>query len=96
MEKITEWDTADFIETKEDIIAYLEAAFAENDTVFLLKAIGNIARSKGMAQLAKELNLSREGLYDSFSSKGNPSFSTVVKVLDNLGFRLDIKYKKAS
>ncbi|GHV82997.1 putative addiction module antidote protein [Spirochaetia bacterium] len=98
MEKITvsDWDTAEFIESKEDVIAYLEAALAENDTGFLLKVIGNIARSKGMAQLAKELNLSREGLYDSLSPKGNPSFITVVKVLDNLGFRLDIQHKKAS
>jgi probable addiction module antidote protein len=98
MEKITvsDWDTAEFIETKEDVIAYLDAALAENDTRFLLKAIGNIARSKGMVQIAKELNLNREGLYDSFSPKGNPSFSTVAKVLDNLGFRLSIQLKQAS
>ena len=94
--KTTKWDTAEFLETKEDVVAYLDAALTENDTGFLLKAIGNIARSKGMATLAKELKLSREGLYDSFSSKGNPSFSTVVKVLDNLGFRVDIQQKKAS
>jgi probable addiction module antidote protein len=98
MEKITvsDWDTAEFLETREDVIAYLDAAFAENDMQYLLKAIGNAARSKGMARLAKELNLSREGLYDSLSPKGNPSFSTVVKVLDNLGFRLSIQQKKAS
>jgi probable addiction module antidote protein len=98
MDKITvsDWDTAEFLETKEDVIAYLDAAFAENDTKYLLKAIGNAARSKGMAQIAKELNLSREGLYDSLSPKGNPSFSTVVKVLDNLGFQLSIQQKKAS
>jgi probable addiction module antidote protein len=98
MEKITvsDWDTAEFLETREDVIAYLDAAFAENDMQYLLKAIGNAARSKGMARLAKELNLSREGLYDSLSPKGNPSFSTVVKVLDNLGFQLTIQQKKAS
>jgi probable addiction module antidote protein len=95
MEKITvsDWDMADDIETKEDVIAFLEAALAENDTKFLLKVIGNIARSKGMARLAKELNLSREGLYDSLSPKGNPSFDTVVKVLDTLGFRLKVEQK---
>jgi probable addiction module antidote protein len=98
MEKITvsDWDTAEFIETKEDVMAYLDAALAENDIRFLLKAMGNIARSKGMARIAKELNLNREGLYDSLSPKGNPSFSTVVKVLDNLGFRLSIQLKQAS
>jgi probable addiction module antidote protein len=95
MEKITvsDWDMADDIETKEDVIAFLEAALAENDTKFLLKVIGNIARSQGMARLAKELNLSREGLYDSLSPKGNPSFDTVVKVLDTLGFRLKVEQK---
>jgi probable addiction module antidote protein len=98
MKKITvsDWDTAEFLETREDVIAYLDAAFAENDMQYLLKAIGNAARSKGMARLAKELNLSREGLYDSLSPKGNPSFSTVIKVLDNLGFQLNITQKKAS
>jgi probable addiction module antidote protein len=98
MEKITvsDWDTAEFIETKEDVIGYLEAVLEGNDTQLLLKAIGNIARSKGMSQLARELGLSREGLYDSLSPKGNPSFTTVVKVLDNLGFQLSIQHKRAS
>ena len=94
--KTTNWDTAEFLETKEDVMAYLDAAVAENDIQLLLKAVWNIARSKGMAQIAKELNLRREGLYDSLSPKGNPSFSTVAKVLDNLGFRLSVQQKKAS
>jgi probable addiction module antidote protein len=96
METVKDFDAAEYIETKEDIIAYLEAAFAENDTKFLLKAIGNVARSKGMARLARDLNLSREGLYDSLSPQGNPSFTTVIKVLDNLGFQLSIQQKRAS
>jgi probable addiction module antidote protein len=98
MEKITvsDWDTAEFLETKEDVVAYLDAALAENDTKYLLKAIGNVARSKGMAQIARELKLNREGLYESLSPKGNPSFTTVVKVLNNLGFQLSIQQKKAS
>jgi probable addiction module antidote protein len=96
METVKDFDAAEYIETREDVIAYLDAALAENDTKFLLKAIGNVARSRGMAQLARELNLSREGLYDSLSPKGNPSFTTVVKVLDNLGFQLSIQQKKAS
>jgi probable addiction module antidote protein len=96
METVSDWDAAEFIDTKEDVIAYLEAALNENDPKFLLKVIGNIARSKGMAQLARELNLNREGLYESLSAKGNPSFITVVKVLDNLGFQLNIQQKRAS
>jgi probable addiction module antidote protein len=96
METVKDFDAADYIETKEDLIAYLDAALAEGDTKFLLRAIGTVARSKGMARLARKLNLSREGLYDSLSPKGNPSFATVVKVLDNLGFQLSIQQKQAS
>jgi probable addiction module antidote protein len=95
MEKIAfeKWDPADDIETKEDVIAILEAALEEKDPEFLLSVIGDIARSKGMVHLAKELNLDRAGLYKALSGKGNPSFSTVVKVLDNLGFRLKVEQK---
>jgi probable addiction module antidote protein len=95
MEKITvsDWHLSEELETKEDVIAMFELALEENDTKFFLKIIGEIARSKGMAQLASELKLNREGLYDSLSLKGNPSFSTVVKVLDNLGFKLSIQQK---
>jgi probable addiction module antidote protein len=60
---------------------------------FMFSVIGDIARSKGMAQIARELNLNRESLYRSLSQDGNPSFSTIVKVLDNLGFQLSIRQK---
>jgi len=95
MEKITvsDWNLADEIKTKEDVIGILEAALEENDMEFLFSVIGDIARSKGMAQIAKDLNLARESLYRSLSQDGNPSFSTVAKVLDNLGFQLSIKQK---
>jgi len=92
-EKTTVWDMADHINTKEDVTAYLDAALEENDTAFLLSVIGDIARSKGMAQIAKELNLARESLYRSLAQDGNPSFNTVAKVLDNLGYQLSVKQK---
>jgi len=97
-EKVTvaDWDPAEVITTKEDVIAFLEGALEENDPEFLLETIGQIARSKGMARLAEELNLDRTGLYRSFSQNGNPYFITVFKVLDNLGFRLSIQQKEAS
>jgi len=91
--KTTKWDMADHINTKEDITAYLEAALEENDTALLFAVIGDIARSKGMAQIAKDLNLARESLYRSLTKGGNPSFNTVVKVLDNLGYQLSVKQK---
>jgi len=95
MEKITvsDWNLSDEINTREDVIGILEAALEENDLEFLFKVLGDIARSKGMAQIARELNLNRESLYRSLSQEGNPSFSTVAKVLDNLGFQLSIKQK---
>jgi len=98
MEKIktSKWDPSEIIETKEDVIAFLEEALEENDPEFLFKTIGYIARSKGMAQIARELNLNREGLYTALSPQGNPSFVTVSRVLDNLGFCLSVKLKKAS
>jgi len=95
MEKVivSDWNLADEIETREDAIGILGAALEENDIEFLFKVIGDIARSKGMAQIARELNLNCESLYRSLSQDGNPSFSTIVKVLDNLGFQLSIRQK---
>jgi probable addiction module antidote protein len=98
-EKITfsDWDFTDKIRTKEDVAGMLEAvielAVQENDPEFLYEAIGDIARSKGMTQLARELNLDRSSLYKSLSPAGNPSFFTIAKIMDNLGFRLSIREK---
>jgi probable addiction module antidote protein len=98
MKKITvsDWDMAEYIETPEDVFLTLKVALEENDPEFLLSVMGDIAQSKGMAQLARNLNLDRKGLYKAFSAERNPSFLTVAKVLDNLGFRLDIQQKRAS
>ena len=92
-EKTTVWDMAEHINTKEDVTAYLEAALEENDTALLFAVIGDIARSKGMAQIAKDLDLARESLYRSLAADGNPSFNTIVKVLDNLGYQLSVRQK---
>ncbi|MDR0463732.1 MAG: putative addiction module antidote protein [Treponema sp.] len=87
------WDPSEVIEAKEDVIAFLEEALEENDPEFLLKTIGYIARSKGMTQIARELNLNREGLYTALSPQGNPSFITIARVLDNLGYQLSVRQK---
>jgi len=96
-EKITfsDWDPAKYIETKEAVIAYIEAALEENDPDFLLSVIRDAARSKGMAQIARELGLDRRGLYKSLAPDGNPSFKTVFKLLDLLGLRLRTELKTA-
>ncbi len=91
--KTIKWDMAEHIETKDDVIAYLETAFEENDTELLLSVISDIARSKGMIQIARELGVTREGLYKSLSSAGNPSFETILRLLNILGFRLKIEQK---
>ena len=89
------YDPAEYIESKEDVTAFLEGALEENDPEFLLETIGHIARSRGMAQLARELNMDRAGLYKSFSPDGNPYFLTVIKVLDALGLRVRLEQKSA-
>jgi len=94
--KTSKWDMAEFIETKEDVIAHLTVALEENDIDFLLSVINALARSKGMAQIASELGVTREGLYKSLTPGSNPAFGTVVKTLDNLGFKLNIGLKHAS
>jgi len=96
-EKITfsKWDPADDINNKEDVIALLEVAIEENDPDFLLRAIGYIARSKGMTQLARELKIDRKGLYKALAPDGNPSFKTVFKLLDILGLQLKLEPKAA-
>jgi probable addiction module antidote protein len=90
-----EYDTAEVIETKEDIIAFLEGAMVENDPEYLLKIIGDISRSKGMTQVARELGVTRKGLYKSLAPDGNPSFKTVFKLLDLLGLRVRLEPKSA-
>ena len=94
--KTSNWDMAEFLDTKEDVIAHLSLALEENDIDFLLSVLNALARSKGMAQIASELGVSREGLYKSLSPGSNPAFGTVVKTLDNLGFKLNVELKTAS
>ena len=94
--KTSKWDMAEFLDTKEDIIAHLTVALEENDIDFLLSVISALARAKGMAQIAEDLGVSREGLYKSLAPGSNPAFGTVVKTLDHLGFRLSIQQKQAS
>ena len=96
-EKITfaKWNPAEYINSKEDIIALLGVALEENDPDFLLSVFGDIARSKGMTQIARELNMSRKGLYKALAPDGNPSFKTVFKLIDLLDMRLKVEKKSA-
>lgn len=84
------WDASDHLETKEDIVAYLEAALEDGDPSLVTAALGDVARSRGMTTIAREAGLGRESLYKALSTEGNPEFSTVVKVLQALGLRLQV------
>ena len=86
--KTATWDPAEHLETDEDIAAYLEAAFEEGDPALVAAALGDIARAKGMTQLARETGLGRESLYKALSPSGNPEFATIMKVISALGLRL--------
>jgi probable addiction module antidote protein len=86
--KTRPWDVADHLETAEDMAAYLEAALEDGDPKLVAAALGDIARAKGMAEIAQEAGLGRESLYKALSPEGNPEFATVLKVLRALGLRL--------
>jgi probable addiction module antidote protein len=82
------WDVVEHLETAEDMAAYLEAALEDGDPGLIVAALGDIARAKGMAQIARESGLGRESLYKALSHEGNPEFATVLKVVRALGLRL--------
>jgi len=86
--KTTVWDPAEYLETEEQIAAYLEDIFESGDTELIVAAIGDVARARGMSKIAGDTNRGRESLYKSLSPDGNPSFETIVKVMAALGFGL--------
>jgi probable addiction module antidote protein len=94
-EKITfsRFDAAEYLMSEKDMVLFLEAAMEEagDDPAFIADALGTIARARGMTQLAKEVDLTREGLYRSLSKDGKPSFETIWKVIRALGMRLTVE-----
>ena len=94
--KTTPWDSADYLKTEADRTAYLQACLEEapDDPAFIAQALGAVARSRNMSQLARDTGLTREGLYKAFSKEGNPSFGTVLKLVNALGYRLALVSEK--
>ena len=84
------WDAADWLNTKDDIAAYLDAVLEDGDPELLKAALGDVARAKGMTELARLAGLGRASLYKALSPHGNPEFATVAKVLRALGLRLTV------
>lgn len=89
--KTMTWDAAEHLKTKEDMAAYLEAAIEDGNPVVISAAIGDIARAKGMSQIARETGLGRESLYKALSPGGNPEFATILKVVRALGLKLHVE-----
>ncbi len=88
--KTSRYDTADYLETDEDIAAYLDAAFEDGDPALIVKALGIVARAKGMTDIAEQSGLGRTSLYKALSEGGNPEFATVMKVLKALGLSMKV------
>ena len=88
--KTTRYDVVEHLRTPEEMAAYLEACFEEagGDAAFIAKALGDIARARGMTQVARDAGLSRESLYKALSGERSPDFETILKVVNALGLRL--------
>ena len=86
----TKYDVAEHLRTPKEMAAYLEACMEEanGDAAFIAKALGDIARAKGMSQVARKAGLSRESLYKTLSGDRTPGFDTILKVISALGLKL--------
>jgi probable addiction module antidote protein len=93
---VSKFDTAEYLDSEDMIVAYLSEAITEGDNEVLLNAIGNIAKARGMKKIAEESGLGRESLYKAFAPGAKPRFETVLKVLKALGVSLDFKSTNAA
>lgn len=84
------WDASEHLDSEEMIFAYVNAAMEEGDPALLAAALGDIARSRGMTEVARKAGMSRESLYRALSSDGNPELGTVMKVMKALGLRMSV------
>ena len=82
------WDADEHLETDDDMVMYLEAALEDGNPALISAVIGDIARAKGMAQIAEKTGLGRTSLYKALSPEGHPDFATILKVINALGIRL--------
>ena len=94
--KVTIYDPAEDLGTKEAIAIFMAEAFKTHDAAYVAHALGVVARAKGMSEIARQTGLSREQLYRSFSSGGNPTLKTTLAVMKALGISLTAKARKAA
>ena len=88
--KLKKFDVIDFLDSDEDVVTYLNIALEENDPQYFVKALGNVARAKGMTSVSEATGLGRQSLYRALSSEGNPRIDTLFKILDTLNVRLAV------
>lgn len=88
--KTTPFDPAEYLETEEDIIAYLDASMEGGDPGAIAQALGDVARSKGMTELSRKTGVGRQALYAALSANGNPTLETLTSVLAAMGLRLSV------
>ena len=88
--KVSDLDIAELLQTEDDVRFFLEDVFAENDPVLWQRALGYVARSAGMAKIAKKAGLNRESLYKALKEDAHPRFDTIMRVLKAMGFKLMI------
>lgn len=93
METFSRYDTADYLHTRDDMAAYLQACLdeASDDPAFITHAFGVVARTRNVSALARDIGMSREGLHKALSGQGNPSFATILKVSRALGLKLTVE-----
>jgi probable addiction module antidote protein len=89
---MTRFDAAEHLKTPQEMVAYLDACFDEDagDGVLIRAALNDIARARGMTQVARDTGLGRESLYKALGSQGNPEFATIIKVMKALGLKLHV------
>ena len=85
------YDSSDFLDSDTDIIEYLNAAWEENDPAFFMKALGNVAKAKGISDIAEQTNLNRESLYKALSGNRDAKLGTLIKVLSALDIHVEFK-----
>ena len=88
--ELKKFDVIDFLDSDEDLVTYLNIALEENDPQYFVKALGNVARAKGMTSVSEATGLGRQSLYRALSSEGNPRIDTLFKILDTLNIRLAV------
>ncbi|GGD35092.1 transcriptional regulator [Malaciobacter pacificus] len=88
--ELTNFDIAQYLDNKEVIAEYLSQILADGDMDELLEALGNIAKAKGMSQIASETGLGRESLYKTFHKGTKPKFDTIMKVISSLGVKVQV------